>query len=67
MYSSGFSAFVIDILYTVKDQSSFYEIRSQAICINWVNGKQLNTLRTFVKYLKNILLLTEDDSALKVA
>ena len=34
MYSSDFSAFVIDILFTtVKDQNSFYEIRSLAICI----------------------------------
>ena len=41
----------------VKDQSSFYEIRSLAICINikvfnWVNRKQLNILKTFSKYLE---------------
>ena len=34
MHSSDFSVFVIVILFTtVKDQNSFYEIRSLAICI----------------------------------
>ena len=41
---------------SVKDQSSFFEIRSLAICINieafnWVNRNQLNILKTFVEYL----------------
>ena len=41
----------------VKDQSSFYEILSTAICINlkafdWVNRKQLNILKTFSEYLE---------------
>ena len=41
----------------VKDQSSFYEIRSVAISIkikafNQVNRKQLNILKTFLEYLE---------------
>ena len=57
----------------VKDQSSFYEFQNLAICINikafnLVNGKQLNVLKTFLEYLEfYIILLTENDSALKVA
>ena len=39
-----------------KDQSSFHEIRSLAICINWVNRKQLNILQIFVEYLKNCIV-----------
>ena len=40
----------------VKDQRSFYEIRSLANCINikainWFNRKQLNLLKTFLEYL----------------
>ena len=59
MHLSDFSAFVIDILYLgmllVKDQSSFYEIRSLAICINiktvnWVNRKQLDIAKDFLEY-----------------
>ena len=52
-----------------KDQSSFYEIRGLAICINMafneVNRKQLNILRIFLEYLKNVF--AEDDLVLKVA
>ena len=41
----------------VKDQSSFYEIRSLAIRINIkafnrINGKQLKILKTFLEYLE---------------
>ena len=40
----------------VKDQSTFYEIHSLAICIiikafNRVNRKQLNILKMFLEYL----------------
>ena len=56
----------------VKDQSSFYEIRSLAICLNIkafnrANRKQFNILKYFWNIWKILLLLTEDDSALKVA
>ena len=63
VYSSHFSAFVIDILFTVvKDQSSFYEIRSLAICINIkafnrVNRKQFNILKTLLEYLENYVFV----------
>ena len=73
MYSSDFLAFVIDIMFTVSQRSKqFYEIRSQVICINMkvfnrVNRKQFKILKTLLEYLEIILLLTEDDSALKVA
>ena len=73
MYSSDFLAFVIDIMFTVSQRSKqFYEIRGQVICINMkafnrVNRKQFKILKTLLEYLEIILLLTEDDSALKVA
>ena len=49
---------------TAKDQSSFYEIRSLAICINTtifnrVNRKQLNILKTFFEFLEFFWLFTE--------
>ena len=56
--SNDFSASVIDMLYSLgKDQSSFYEIRSLAICINIkafnrINRKQLKILKTFLECLK---------------
>ena len=37
------------------------------MAFNWVNRKQLNILEIFWKTWNFILLLTEDDSALKVA
>ena len=75
MFSSDFSAFAIDILYTplVKHQSSFYESRRLAICINisflligliensWIFWKHFCYIWNF------ILLLSKDNSALKVA
>ena len=73
MYSIDFLAFVIDIMFTVSQRSKqFYEIRAQVICINMkafnrVNRKQFKILKTLLEYLEIILLLTEDDSALKVA
>ena len=73
MYSSDFLAFVIDIMFTVSQRSKqFYEIRGLVICINMkafnrVNRKQFKILKTLLEYLEIILLLTEDDSALKVA
>ena len=73
VYSSDFLAFVIDIMFTVSQRSKqFYEIRGQVICINMkafnrVNRKQFKILKTLLEYLEIILLLTEDDSALKVA
>ena len=73
MYSSDISTFVIGICKPlVKDQSSFYEIRSLAICINIkvfnrVNKKPLNILETFLEYLEPLLLVIEDDLALKYA
>ena len=57
----------------VKDQSSFYEIRSLAICINIKVLNRVNRVNSWTlwKYFWNIwnfiLLLTDDDSALKVA
>ena len=41
----------------VKDQSSFYEIHTQDICINIkvfnrVNRKQLDILNTFLEYME---------------
>ena len=71
MSSSHFSAFDIDILYPkVKDQNSFYETLSLAICINikafnWINRKQLNVLKIFLEYVE-FSIITEKDSALKV-
>ena len=70
MFSSDFSAFAIDILYTplVKHQSSFYESRRLAICIkisflliglienSWIFWKHFCYIWNF------ILLLTKDDS-----
>ena len=56
--SNDFSASVIDMLYSLgKEQSSFYEIRSLAICINIkafnrINRKQLKILKTFLECLK---------------
>ena len=55
----------------VKDQSSFYEIRILTIYINInafsrVNRKQLNILKAFWNICNFILLLTKDDSILKV-
>ena len=55
----------------VKDQSSIFEIYSLAICINiktiiWFNRKQLNILKTFLKYMEFILLPFKDGSSLKV-
>ena len=50
MYCPDFSAFVIEML-LVKDQSSFYEIRSLAICTN------IKTLIGFIEtaeYSENI-------------
>ena len=71
MYCTDFSAFVIEML-LVKDQSSFYEIRSLAICINI---KALNRVHRnswiFWKHFCNIwnfiLPLVEDYLALKLA
>ena len=63
VYSSHFSAFAIDILFTVvKDQSSFYEICSLAICtnikaFNRVNRKQFNILKTLLEYLENYVFV----------
>ena len=42
-----------DCIPLIKDQSSFYEIRSEAICLNInsfnrINTKQLNFLKTFL-------------------
>ena len=43
VYSSDFSAFVIDMLYTGSQcQSSFYEICSLAVCINIKTCKVMN-------------------------
>ena len=59
MHSSGFSAFFLDILYTVRQRQKqhVYEIRSLAICINIkafnrINTKQLNILETYLEYLE---------------
>ena len=76
MYSSNFSAFVIDILLilcTVSQRSKlFYEISSLAIYINIktfnrVNREQVNILKTFLEYLEFSIVATEDDSALKLS
>ena len=56
MNSSDFSVFAIDILlWFKKDQSSFYEISSLAICINiktFNRVNMLNILKTFSEYLE---------------
>ena len=49
-----------------KDQSSFYKICSLAICINIKAFSSINR-KHFWSIWKIILLLTENDSALKVA
>ena len=57
------------LTYSIRqNQSSFYEIRSLAIYINIkrVNRKRLNFKRTFWNIWNFILLVTEDDLALKI-
>ena len=72
MYSSIFQHSLLTYcIPLVKDQSSFYEIRSLAISIkikafNRVNRKQLNIVKTFLEYLECLLLLTEDYLALNI-
>ena len=53
----------------VKDENSFYEIRSLDIYINikdfnWVSRKQLNILKTCLEYLENGIV---ENSILEVA
>ena len=56
------------MLFTVvKGQSSFYEIRSLAICINIEGFNRLTFWKHFWNIRKILLLFTEDDLPLKVA
>ena len=62
MHSSDYSAFVIDIQYTVSQRSNqFYEVRILTICIS------IKASKSFLEYLEFYMLPAEDDSALKVA
>ena len=62
MYFSDFPAFALTYCTPlVKNQGSFYEIRSLVFFINTrafncVNRKQLNVLKTFLEYLEKDLL-----------
>ena len=69
MHSSDFSAFVIDILYTVGQRlkqflwdlyPSYLHINIKTF--NRVDRKQLNILERFLEYLEFLLMLIEDDS-----